>query len=877
LLAVAAALGLGLSVGGWAAAVPLVAGLVLAPLLDAALKRRERNAVAAERRAEALKAFVPAEPTEDVSAAVALDAVAEHGAAWYLRPEAEAVSFRPRLELDELRSWCLADRRIGIRLVAGDGGAGKTRMAIQLARELAASGWRAMWVKPEQEHLAVDRVRASGEATILLVDYAETRPPLDLSGLLASAVEAADVPDMRIILLSRSAGQWWQKLVNGVDYRVTGVLQAAPPVVLGPVTGADGQHAVFNEAVTAFAERLGVLRPVARLALDDPEAVVLVVHAAALLSVLDPSNAARSPLSWSPSDVISELLRHEARYWHKTAAARGLVLDPSVERLAVAAMCLIGAESESAAAALLTHVPDLADSAELRGKVARWLRDLYPATSADAEDWLGSLRPDRVAERLVTGELCDHPGLIRNLLSGFRDRQLGPLTVLARAALHDDRAIGLLRSALDSDFDEMIIDALVVAVQTNPITAGLVSETFAVRTVSPQTLEAIGSALPERTFTFAGLAVAVWQRLAEEADIDGTQLAERLRALSTHLSVLGRWTEALAAAEEAASICRRLAETESEMYLFDLAQSLIQQSACLSQLGRADEALAIAENAIEISGRLVREQSADESSFVFAASLSNLSRCVSDLGQAEDALTWIEGVVSIRRALDEKYADDTTEFLPDLATSLLDQSLRLAQLGHHEKAFVSAQEATEIHRRLVDAPLSVTVHGTFHSDQEEERTAAVAKDIRKALDRVVLLEPYELQSDLARSLTNQAQRLLDLHRSQEALAVTEEATGIYRRLAEARPDYFLSQLVESLETLADSYSALRMNREAAATRQDAREIKEKATAGLTKTGAESETAIRAASAEPGARSSNIGDNPGHRKPIDGECGQGGST
>ena len=76
--------------------------------------------------------------------------------------------------------------------------------------------------------------------------------------------------------------------------------------------------------------------------------------------------------------MLEALLRHEARYWARSAAGRGLDLDVSVLRLAVAVGCLIGADSETAAGALLSRVPDL-DSAERRGRVARWLHDLYPA------------------------------------------------------------------------------------------------------------------------------------------------------------------------------------------------------------------------------------------------------------------------------------------------------------------------------------------------------------------------------------------------------------------------------------------------------------------------------------------------------------------
>ena len=113
--------------------------------------------------------------------------------------------------------------------------------------------------------------------------------------------------------------------------------------------------------------------------LSDPDPVVLVVHAAALLAVVDYATGARPrDQAVSASEVLEALLRHEARYWVRSAAGRGLDLDVSVLRLAVVVGCLIGADDETAAVSLLSRVPDL-DSAERRGRVARWLHDLYPA------------------------------------------------------------------------------------------------------------------------------------------------------------------------------------------------------------------------------------------------------------------------------------------------------------------------------------------------------------------------------------------------------------------------------------------------------------------------------------------------------------------
>ena len=315
---------------------------------------------------------------------------------------------------------------------------------------------------------------------------------------------------------------------------------------LGPVVATGGQHELFVQAVTTFAERLGVSRPDVRLTLADPKAVVLVVHAAALLAVLDKTDAVSiQGRPFTAADVLNGLLEHEGRYWHKSAVARGLILDASVEQLAVAVACLIGADDEIDAAGLLARIPDLADAAERRGQAARWLHDLYPGTQptvdARERDWIGSLRPDPVAERLVTSELSGRSSLVPSLFTGLNEHQaLRALTVLGRAALTDSRAGDLLRRAFAADLENLAIPALTVAVETNPIVANLISDALAAQPVSDQVLEKIATALPYPTFALAETAADIFRHLVDKAAEGSSQRARRLVDLDRSLSDLGR-------------------------------------------------------------------------------------------------------------------------------------------------------------------------------------------------------------------------------------------------------------------------------------------------------------------------------------------------
>ena len=686
----------GVHAGAWAGVLAALAGFVPAVVWELTGDRRKRNARVAERREAALKAFVPAVAPPAADGTVA-GSPGGHSAAWYLRPEAQVVAFRPRPELSRLREWCVAGGRLGVWLVTGEGGAGKTRLALQLAADLASDGWRTMWVPPGQEGTAVGAVRDTGEPAVLVVDYAETRP--GLADLLAEAAAAEDCPDLRIVLLARSAGEWWRQLLVGADYRLSQVLEDTGPLPLGSLAATGGQQGLFDDAVAVFADRFGVARPQARLMLNDPDAVVLVVHAAALLAVLDHAAGSGSRRVYSAADVLTGLLGHEARYWHKSARARRLILDPSVERLAVAIACLIGADSETDAAGLLSRVPDLADSAGRRGQVARWLHDLYPASAGTGAggEWLGPLRPDRVAEHLVTGEFTARWGMLPGLLAGLgQDRLVRALTVLGRAALTDARAGQLLRGALETGFEHLAVPALAVAVETNPATADMISAALSAGPVPQHVLERIDDAIPRQTVVLAGLGAEVLQRLADGSGPGSGERAGWLNDLSIRLSGLGRREEALAAIEEAVTGYRELARTRPDAFLPDLAMSLNNQSNRLSDLGRREEALAAIEEAVTGYRELARTR---PDAFLpdLAGALNNQSLRLSDLGRREEALAAIEEAVTGYRELARTRPD---AFLPDLAGALNNQSNRLSDLGRREEALAAIEEAVTGYREL---------------------------------------------------------------------------------------------------------------------------------------------------------------------------------
>ena len=174
--------------------VAVAAGVASTAVWQVATSNRARSAARAARLKEAQRTYALPVP------------VPEGGVARYLRPEAEVVPFWPRTELGELISWLVSERHIAVQLLTGEGGTGKTRLALRLAEKASEIGWRSQWVSLGTEHGAVGAARDAGEPVLLVVDYAETRS--GLQGLLYDVLNDTPGPDMRVLLVVRSAGEW---------------------------------------------------------------------------------------------------------------------------------------------------------------------------------------------------------------------------------------------------------------------------------------------------------------------------------------------------------------------------------------------------------------------------------------------------------------------------------------------------------------------------------------------------------------------------------------------------------------------------------------------------------------------------------------------
>ncbi len=135
-------------------------------------------------------------------------------------------------DLADLWKWLTSREPISARLLVGGAGAGKTRLAIELLRRAQAKrkNWRAGFLTPEgRDRLRADasRRRAGSAApldwvwhvpTLLVVDYAQTlaRPLAALFRTLFRQCRAGR-PPLRLLLLERVAGDWFEDLLRTED------------------------------------------------------------------------------------------------------------------------------------------------------------------------------------------------------------------------------------------------------------------------------------------------------------------------------------------------------------------------------------------------------------------------------------------------------------------------------------------------------------------------------------------------------------------------------------------------------------------------------------------------------------------------------------
>jgi hypothetical protein len=751
-----------------------------------------------------------------------------------LRPRHAVVGYVGRQELlGELGSWCEREPDggppVGLWLVTGGGGLGKTRLAVEACREAEARGWTAGLLRPDVSEAGLAALAEWPGRLLIAVDYAESNPGLAgrLTGELAARPGRAAVRVMLLVRRRASRAELLELLNPQQDEELDGLLRQAPVSRLEDAASEVDRLQLYRQAAEDLAPFLGSV-PAGERA---PR--LRAAHFARPLYVLAAACLAAAPAG-ADVDALGEagllralIDRHEAGHWERADQQRGLGLDPADRRAAVAVATLLGGEGEQEALAVARLIPHLGTEPESRLiAIARWLAALYPPPADGGPLAIGPLEPDRLGEVLAGDLLREHPGLLAAAIDAASGRQLTrALTVTTRIARDDAAVSAQLRDALDDRLPDLIQrgltardDGELLSVVTTAMTASRPARGAA------DAADGFPNVLPVwlRPLAVTVTALAVDGLRAQASDDPDTipTLAGSLDSLANRLSGVGRRQEALETATEAVTIRRQLAQASPDAHLPDLAMSLNNLAAFLRGVGLRQEALEPATEAVTIRRQLA-QASPDAYLPGLATSLNNLAAFLSEVGRQQEALDPATEAVTHYRQLAQASPEG---YLPYLAGSLNNLANHLSGAGRRQEALDPATEAVTHYRQLAQASpgahlpdLAMSLNTLANHLSEVGRRQEALEPATEAVThyrQLAQASPDAYLPDLAGSLNNLANRLSGVGLRQEALQPATEAVTIGRQLAQASPDAYLPDLAMSLSNLANRLSGVGLRQEA---------------------------------------------------------------
>ena len=744
-----------------------------------------------------------------------------------LKPYARALEMVGREdEQRSLRDWLTSGDQLSIRVLTGEGGSGKTRLALDLCDNLPGEDWQAGFLDGDDlktycsDASMVDW--AWTKPTLIVVDYAATFADTlhRWLGRLADHMKT-DAPALRILLLERQADMqagWWRTLFGGGKARdeiIRELLEPARPIPIQPLWAPDVREKIFSAALVRTSEQLGKEPPVVEGSDNfDQRLSDLTWGGHPLFLMMAAMLAARegvvNVLALSRTDLAMDIARRELRRIGVAAKEQGLD-DVQVETLVGYVTLCQGLNRDALIEAIVIVQKRLHRSGDA-GPIFDLLRDQLPGPDGS----VAAVIPDVVGEGAI--------------LLAFDRNTVGPALALDAFRHTGSRvAASIVRTAQDFVSES--------SASEKPITwlDHLISESFD----NADQLIVIADNLPSASRILvqykARALLQVSQILRQDVDNGDARalppLAKTLSTLVTVLRELGMLEDSLSKAHASIKIYRQLANDYPEKFLPNLAWVLHDIVNTLNDLGRAEDALEAAEESIEIYNRIA-DKNKDKFLADKAGSLNNLSNTLSLLGRYEEVVDVAGKVVEIYRQLARK---QSSAFLPELAGSLDNLAVSLGDLGSLEDGIAKSEEAVRIYRRLAfeqpdifASDLARAMNNMacgLHKMRKNGKALEIAQEVVD-IERVLSSErPEAYQPRLARSLNNLANILRDLNRLDEANSAAAEGIEVDRLLATERPELFLPNLADSLNNAANILNALGLRDKALLAIEEAVEIR----------------------------------------------------
>jgi hypothetical protein len=612
--------------------------------------------------------------------------------------------------LDLLNTWLNAPQwPTAVRLLTGAGGLGKTRLALELCRQRQAAGWCCGFL--DKDHAAKDmalfwdELRQQQQAVLVVLDYAETRQTV-LLALVKALLQNPSPHPVRLLLLARGGGEWWDNLPGkdaDCETLLASYATSGPYLLPALYLDASSRRLAYQQALQAYAVALG--RPATQYIPDltgEHFAKPLYLQMAALLALFNeyPQTA---------EGLTRALLNHERRYWAQALANSGL---PNPENLAQQLLALATLAGGFAASNQAHNYWGAVSDYPLQPlEMAVLFNALTPLYPGSGNQRLPAMQPDLLGEALVAQTLLQAQGA-RLLDAVLREDtlQYSALTVLARLSGHRPDVEGVLVAGLTRNFSKCCRTVLVVAVETQGKLTALACAAFRGLTSAGQSQVAglLSSFFEYESVELARLDYEISlseknkadKKLAKKPrDVGAKQgYAKSLDNLSLALHRIGKDAEAVSFAKEMVVIYERLAAKYPGRFEPDYASPLSNYTVYLSGSGQYTEAIGIARQAVAISKRLA-EKNPDRFDPSYARSLHNSAICLSGAGQYAEAQGFAQQALAIHERLAEKNSD---HFEPDYANSLHNYAHRLSETGQYAEAQGFDQQALAIFKRLAE-------------------------------------------------------------------------------------------------------------------------------------------------------------------------------
>jgi hypothetical protein len=330
-----------------------------------------------------------------------------------LRPEYRVIPFLEdyrKGEIQYLDNWREDARPVAVRLMTGDGGMGKTRLALEYCLKVEKAKWRSGFLEYgsfRQDEKRWRDLLADPRGLLLVFDYAEHHLD-ELSWLLNFVFEHPPEAKLRLLLLARDAGDWFSYLraSRGAGELLSKSTSYNP--VLPPLAATRQDRRAFWEvAAEKFSQKLGLKVPAKpAIDLDNP------VFDRILFVLMDALMAAESGSAKEPEAILDHILAREQRFWSESLKARELpqnLLAGLNQFMAYVTLARGVATCDEAMRLLCKFRIFAGQPNAVLNSINQLLHECYPGEPGEdgGDLWIGTVQPDLLGEHLIN-VACDN-------------------------------------------------------------------------------------------------------------------------------------------------------------------------------------------------------------------------------------------------------------------------------------------------------------------------------------------------------------------------------------------------------------------------------------------------------------------------------------